>query len=96
MFESNVVIRHNLSGVWFAKSVERDGDDLVLKGARRAHMWYESIDCTDLALHGPGPASRVTGETSVVLRVEGLVEAQPATPEAVERWGKCPVASRRA
>lgn len=90
--ERFVILRSNISGVWFGRLVESSPQSRILADARRAWNWQGAISCSELAITGPtggkisGPVSRVE-----VDRGPGD-EMCDASEAAVKAWALVPVA----
>ena len=89
------LVRVEGSGVWLGAVLAGHGEipgTFRLEGARRAHYWEGAIDCSELARTGPATSSRITAATTVSIRLERIVEAQPMSREALERLDRIAVA----
>lgn len=86
-----VILRSNMSGVWFGKLEEQTALSRVLTEARRCWEWEGALSCSGLALHGP-TGGRIIG---AVARVE--IDRAPgdemidASEAAVEAFARTPV-----
>ncbi len=90
-----VILRSNMSGVWFGKLADCQSSQSlsrVLTEARRLYSWDGALTCSELALAGP-TVGRVCGAVS---RVE--IDRAPgdemidATEAAVAAFAKLPAA----
>ena len=54
MLGKKCVVRTYSAGVWFGEIVEKSGNEVILKNARRMWYWHaaESISLSAVALHG--------------------------------------------
>lgn len=76
-----VLLRCQLSGVWFGEVMDRDESTITIIG-RRIWSWPNgALDCSSLAVYGPTSA-RITCETEVTLRLSDCIEIHVATAEA--------------
>ena len=48
-----VILRSNMSGVWFGRLAESTSQSRVLTEARRCYGWEGALSCSELALAGP-------------------------------------------
>ena len=87
-----VILRSNMSGVWFGRLAEQDAQSRVLTEARRCWEWDGALSCSNLALHGPA-GGRILGAVSRVEidRAPGdeMIDASEA---AVAAFAKMPAA----
>lgn len=89
------LVRVEGSGVWLGARLAGHGalpGTFRLEGARRAHYWEGAIDCSELARSGPSTSgSRITEETTVEVRLDRILEAQPMSSDALAQLDKAPV-----
>lgn len=79
-----VVIRSNMSGVWFGVLTAAEGESRLLKDARRAWSWEGAASCSGLATTGP-EGGRICEPVEIAL-IGDVCETLLATDEAVKRW----------
>jgi hypothetical protein len=88
----NVIVRSNLSGVWWGRLVRVSGATAVsLEGARRIWYWASGAgSCSALALRGCDAAgSKIEGPVSVT--ISETIEIVTTTPEADAVLASLPV-----
>ena len=76
-----VLIRSHQSGVWMGRIVSVGDTSLTLR-ARRLWQWKGALDCSVLAVQGPGDGSRISAKTTVELPLAGIVETHATTKVA--------------
>lgn len=77
-----VIVRTYSAGVHFGRLVSREGDEVVLDGARRIWRWYGANTCSELALRGLDPARSSVAEPVAGHRLKGWIEILPCSPGA--------------
>ena len=88
-----VILRSNMSGVWFGKLVSQTPQSRILTEARRCYSWEGALSCSGLALGGPSKG-RICGAVSYVEidRAPGD-EMIDATEAAIAAFAKIPDAT---
>ena len=85
MVGKKVIIRTYSAGCWFGELAEKEGNEVILKNARRMWRWWaaESISLSACALHGiqRDKSKIVTAVDSVWLQA---IEIIPCTDTAIE------------
>jgi len=78
-----VIIRDNLEGVRAGtlESLDLAAGTWALRDSRMIHFWAKSAATSGIAVHGPGPGSRVCPVVAVVAGRD-LVSVLTVTPEA--------------
>ena len=80
-----VVVRTVNAGVHFGKLVAREGDEVVLDGARRIWRWFGANTCSELAIAGLDEVrSRVAGPIDGH-RIKGWIEILPCSDAAISK-----------
>lgn len=84
MIGKKVIVRTYSAGVWFGTLTEKDGNEVILGGARRMWRWWaaESISLSAVSIHGINQAKSkiVQGVESVWLEA---IEIIPCTDVAI-------------
>lgn len=54
MIGRKVIVRTYAAGVWFGEIEQKDGEEVILRNARRMYEWWakESISLSAVAIHG--------------------------------------------
>lgn len=79
------IIRTYTAGVWFGEVIEKSGNEIILKNARRLWRWHaaESISLSAVAVYGINQ-----DKSSIAPAVEGVwlepIEIIPATDKAIK------------
>ena len=79
------IIRTYSAGVWFGTVDQKEGDEIILKDARRMWRWWaaESISLSAVAVHGiKRDKSEIAGPVAQVWLQP--IEIIPATDAAIE------------
>lgn len=90
MFDPNqwYIIRAERAGVFLAKIEHKDGSTIICKSMRRLYYWEGALDVTQIAANGvtkPNSCkfSSQLGDNDKSI-IENLIEAHPASEEAVK------------
>ena len=88
-----VMIRSGQAGVFYGELVSRDGDEVVLRHARRCWYWAGAATLSELATRGPGkPQScKFPAPTEGEHTILNVIEVIEVTDEARERLDAVPV-----
>lgn len=80
-----VIIRTYSAGVWFGKLVEKDGNEVILRNARRMWRWWavKGISLSSVAVHGVLHDKSIIVEPVDSVWLEAI-EIIPVTSEACE------------
>ena len=84
MLGKKCVVRTYSAGVWFGEIVEKSGNEVILKNARRMWYWHaaESISLSAVALHGINQA-----KSKIIAAVPEVwleaIELIPASDKAI-------------
>ena len=84
MLGKKCVVRTYSAGVWFGEIVEKSGNEVILKNARRMWYWHaaESISLSAVALHGINQA-----KSKIIAAVPAVwleaIELIPASDKAI-------------
>lgn len=91
MIGQKVIIRTYSAGVWFGELAEKDGNEVILKNARRMWRWWakQSISLSACAIHGVNHAKSKIVEPVKSVWLEAI-EILPCTPAAVENLEGAP------
>lgn len=89
-----VVVRSNMSGVWFGEIVSQTKQSITLRGARRVYEWDGGrLTCSELANLGPGKGSRICAAVSYVqIDREGGMEVIDCHERAAEAFNAAEIA----
>ena len=88
MLGQKVIIRTYSAGVWFGQLVEKSGNEVILKDARR--MWYwkaaQSISLSAVATYGvdTGVSKIVEAIPSVWLEAIEIIPCSPVAIDSIE------------
>lgn len=83
---STVIVRTIYAGVFFGTLAAREGDEVVLDGARRIWRWFGANTCTDLAKEGLDiTKSKIAGPLDGH-RIKGWIEILPCTEIAASKF----------
>ena len=84
MLGKKCVVRTYSAGVWFGEIVEKSGNEVILKNARRMWYWHaaESISLSAVALHGINQAKSKIIAAVPTVWLEAI-ELIPASNKAV-------------
>lgn len=85
-----VIVRANGAGVFFGTLAEKEGDEVLLRDARRIYRWDGASECIELAQAGCSQGSRITREASEII-IENVLEIHLCTEKAVEAINNVPV-----
>ena len=77
-----VIVRAYGAGVFFGTLKEKEGDEVVLTGARRIYYWKGASECIELAEKGCSADSKITRPATEVLIVK-VLEIHPCTEDAI-------------
>jgi len=79
-----VVVRTYSAGVHVGNVVDKDGDEVMLKDARRIWRWQGANTLHEIALRRVEKGSRVSEPVPEIF-LKGVIELIPATPEAIAK-----------
>lgn len=85
-----VIVRAEGAGVFFGILAEKDGNEVLLRKARRIYYWDGASECIELAQAGCKQGSKITREAGEVI-VENVLEIHPCTDKAIESINSVPV-----
>ena len=85
MVGKKCIIRTYSAGVWFGEVVEKSGNEVIVKNARRMWQWWaaESISLSGVALYGIKPEKSKIAPAVESVWLEAI-ELIPATAKAIE------------
>lgn len=95
MVGKKVIIRTYSAGVWFGLLSEKEGNEVILKNARRLWGWQtkESISLSSVALHGiDNSNSKIAAEVGE--QWLEAIEITPCTDSAIKSLEGADVAKR--
>lgn len=84
MIGKKVIIRTHSAGVWFGTLDQKDGDEVILRNARRMWLWWaeEGISLSSVSVHGiKNEKSRIAESIDSVWL--GAIEIIPCTDTAI-------------
>jgi len=85
MIGDKCIIRTYSAGVWFGEVAEKDGNEVIVKNARRMWRWFaaESVSLSAVAVHG---INRDKSKIAPAVESAWLeaVELIPCTKEAIK------------
>ena len=84
MIGKKCIVRTYSAGVWFGEIVEKSGNEVIVKNARRMWRWWaaEGISLSAVALHGIKHAESKIVEAVPSLWLEAI-ELIPASDKAI-------------
>ena len=83
-----VIIRTRSAGVWFGELAEKEGNEVILKNARRMWQWFalEGISLSECSIYGIDP-----GKSRICAAVDAVwlqaIEILPCTDKAIGSIG---------
>lgn len=77
-----VIVRAYGAGVFYGTFVEKEGQTVVLKDARRVYYWSGASDCNELAEAGCDKDSKLTRACAEVM-IEQVLEVHPCSDAAI-------------
>jgi hypothetical protein len=77
-----VIVRTENAGVHFGTLVSKEGDEVVLNGARRIWNWKGANTCSELALSGLDPTSSRVAKPVDGHLIRGWIEILPCPHRA--------------
>lgn len=87
------IVRADRAGVFFGTVLEKNGDEVVLKDARKLHYWSGAAAVEEIAMIGTKRPNDCRFTVVVpLIGVEGVCQVLPCTKEAasviesVEQW----------
>jgi hypothetical protein len=85
MVEKKCIIRTYSAGVWFGEIAEKDGNEVIVKNARRMWQWWaaESISLSGVAVYGIKQDKSKIAPAVDQVWLEAI-ELIPATKKAIE------------
>jgi hypothetical protein len=79
------MIRTYSSGVHFGEVVSKNGQNVVLKSARRVHYWAAACSLSQLAMEGDKKTNHCRISMAVnEIELDQVIEVIPMTKEAIE------------
>lgn len=88
MVGKKCIVRTYSSGVWFGLVVEKSGNEVIVKNARRLWRWWaaQSISLSAVAVHGiiPEKSKIVAAVPSVWLEAIELIPASDESIQSIE------------
>ena len=83
MIGKKVIVRTHSAGVHFGTLAEKEGKEVVLRGARRIWYWEGAFTLSAVAVSGVGRGSKLSVLTQEILLTEAI-EIIPCSEEATE------------
>jgi len=89
---SDVIIRTYSAGCWFGRLEQKDGNEVILSGARRLWRWWaagDSISLSGVAIHGVIYEKSKIVESVPAIWLEAI-EIAPCTDKAAKSLREAP------
>ena len=85
MLGKKCIIRTYCAGVWFGEVIEKSGNEVIIKNARRLWQWTTAsgISLSSVAIHGINHSKSKIVEAVDSVWLEAI-ELIPCTPEAIK------------